>query len=249
MFDQALLALTWRVIRRRLFASLLAPASAVAFPAFVVWIGVTDSYGTAARFFFFLLPHVFLIASQDVVRTDLDSGVLENVLFIGGRFRGFLAAKTVVLSTACAVYAAVLFGLFAAWGVAAGGFEPVFAVRFGLALLAGVYYIALAGALSHWLKSGSNVVALLLAQAAALGLLIASASARTGLLDYAAGNQFPGLGPKLKFGALVAVLPNLVVSGRLPAFAAEVLAGLALAVIVQGRLIRRFEIGRGGSGA
>jgi hypothetical protein len=244
MFDQALLALTWRVVRGRLFASPLALAAALAFPAFVVWIGIADSYGAAARFFFFLLPHVFLIAAQDAVRTDLDSGVLENVLFVGGRFRGFLAAKPLVLSVASAVYAAVLFGLFAAWGAAAGGFEPVFLLRFGLALLAGAYYVALAGVLSRWLKSGSNVVALLLAQAVALGLLIASASERTGLLDYAAGGRFPGLGPKLQFGALVAVLPNVVVSGRLPAFAAEVLAGLALALVVQGRLVRRFEIRR-----
>jgi hypothetical protein len=242
MFDQALLPLTWRVIRRRLFASPLAPAAALAFPAFVVWTGIADSYGTAARFFFFLLPHVFLIAAQDAVCTDRDSGVLENVLFIRGRFRGFLAAKPVVLAAACAVYAVVLFGLFAAWGAAVGGFEPVFALRFGLSLLAGAYYVALAGVLSHWLKSGSNVVALLLAQAAALGLLIASASARTGLLDYAAGGRFPGLGPKLQFGALVAVLPNVVVSGRLPVFAAEVLAGLVLGLVVHDRLVRRLEI-------
>ena len=87
MFDQALLPLTWRVIRRRLFASPLAPAAALAFPAFVVWTGIADSYGTAARFFFFLLPHVFLIAAQDAVCTDRDSGVLENVLFIRGRNR------------------------------------------------------------------------------------------------------------------------------------------------------------------
>jgi hypothetical protein len=232
MFDQALLPLTWRVIRRRLFASPLAPAAALAFPAFVVWTGIADSYGTAARFFFFLLPHVFLIAAQDAVCTDRDSGVLENVLFIRGRFRGFLAAKPVVLAAACAVYAVVLFGLFAAWGAAVGGFEPVFALRFGLSLLAGAYYVALAGVLSHWLKSGSNVVA----------LLIASASARTGLLDYAAGGRFPGLGPKLQFGALVAVLPNVVVSGRLPVFAAEVLAGLVLGLVVHDRLVRRLEI-------
>jgi hypothetical protein len=242
MFDQALLALTWRVIRRRLVASPLAPAAALAFPAFVVWLGVTESYGTAARLFFFLLPHVFLIAAQDVVRTDLDSGALENVLFSGGRFRGFLAAKPVVLAAACAVYAAGLFGLFAAWGAAAGGFEPVFALRFGLSLLAGAYYVALASVLSHWLRSGANVVALLLAQAAALGFLVASASARPGLLDYAAGGHLPGLGPTLQLAALVAVLPNVIVAGRLPVFVGEVLAGLALAVVVQGRLIRRFEI-------
>ena len=118
-----------------------------------------------------------------------------------------------------------LFGLFAAWGAAVGAFRPAFVVQFALALLAGSYYVALAGVLSHFLRAGSNVLALLLAQSAAVFGLIFSATSRTGLLDYAATGHFPGLGPKLLFGAFVAVLPNVVVSGRLPAFAAEVLAG------------------------
>ena len=172
MPDAALLALTWRVTRRRLTASPLAAVAAAAFPAFVVWIGLTDSYGTAAKFFFFLLPHVFLVAAQDTVRTDLESGALENVLFLGGRFRGYLMAKGFVLAAAVGAYALALFGLFAAWGLAAGGFEPAFAVRFALALVAGLYYVALAGVLSHFLRAGSNVLVILLAQSAAvLGLV------------------------------------------------------------------------------
>jgi hypothetical protein len=244
MPEPALLALTWRVTRRRVLGSPLAVAAAAAFPAFVVWLGLADSYDTAARFFFFLLPHVFLVASQDAVRSDADGGALENVLFVGGRFRGYLAAKGPVMAAAAAAYAAVLFALFAAWGAITGGFEAAYLLRFALALLAGFYYIALAGVLSHWLKSGSNVVALLLLQSAALVLLITTASAGPGLIDYAASGRFPGLGPRLVFGALVAVLPNLVVAGRLPLFAAEVAAGLGLAVLLQRRLIRALEIRR-----
>jgi len=242
MADPVLLALTWRVTRRRLLGSPLAIAAALAFPAFVIWIGVADSYGTAAKFFFFLLPHVFLIAAQDTVRSDIESGALESVLFLGGRFRGFLDRKGFALSAITGAYAAVLFALFAAWGLAAGGYEPAFWLRFALALLAGFYYIALAGALSYVLRAGSNVLVLLLVQAAAVGAMIFSTTARTGLLDYAATGEFPGLGPRLVFGALAAVLPNVVVSGRLSVFAAEVLAGLGLALLVQSRLARRLEL-------
>jgi len=242
MPEPALLALTWRITRRRVVASPLAVAAALAFPAFVVWIGVADSYDTAARFFFFLLPHVFLISAQDAVRSDLEAGVLENVLFVGGRFRGFLAAKGIVQAAAAGTYAAALFALIAAWGVIAGAFDPASFLKFGLSLLAGLYYVALAGLLSHWLKSGSNVVALLLAQTASLVLLISSATARPGLIDYAASGEFPGLGPRLAFGGLVAVLPNLVVSGRLPVYVAEVAAGLCLAAWLQRRLAGRLEL-------
>ena len=100
----------------------------------------------------------------------------------------------------------------------------------------------MAGTLSYVLKAGSNVLALLLAQSAAVMALVFSTTSRTGLLDYAATGHFPGIGAKLLFGALVAVLPNVVVAGRLPFFTAEVAAGLGLALFVQGRLARRLEI-------
>lgn len=242
MPDSALLALTWRVTRRKLAASPLALVAGLAFPALVVWIGLHDSYDSAARFFFFLLPHVFLVAAQDTVRSDVESGALESVLFLGGRFRGYLSAKSLVLAAAAAGYAVCLFALFAAWGAAVGGLRPDFAVRFALALVVGAYYVAVAGTLSHFLKAGSNVLALLLAQSAAVMALVFSTTSRTGLLDYAASGRFPGLGARLLFGALVAVLPNVVVAGRLPFFIAEVVVGLGLALLVQSRLARSLEI-------
>lgn len=246
MPDAALFALTWRTARRGLLASPLAIAAGLAFPALVVWTGLHDSYGTAAKFFFFVLPHLFLIAGQDAVRTEVESGSLESVLFLGGRFRGYLGLKSVVVAAAVAAYAAGAFALFAAWGAAAGGFEPVFLLRFGLALLAGFYYVAIAGLMSHFLKGGAGVLVLLLAQAAAVLALVFTTTARTGLIDYAAAGRFPGPGPALQFGGLVAVLPNIVVSGRLPVFAAEVLAGLGLAVLVRVRLLRSLELRRSG---
>ena len=240
MLDTTLLPLTWRVTRRRLIASPLTLVAGLAFPAFVVWIGLRDSYETAAKFFLFFFPHVFLIAAQDMVRTDIDGGALENVLFLGGRFRRFLWSKNFVLAGAGGAYALLLFALFSAWGLAAGEFRPIYAAQFGLGLLAGFYYIGLAGTLSYFLRAGSNTLVLLLAQVA----LLFSVTSRTGFLDYAASGRFPGLGSKLLFGGLVAVLPNLAVSGRLSAFGAEVLAGLALSLFVQNRLARALELGK-----
>lgn len=245
MLDTALLALTRRVMARKLLASPAAIVAGLAFPAFVAWIGLTESYGTAAKLFFVLLPHAFLVAAQDLAGSDIAGGALENVLFAGGRFRGFLAAKSLVVAAAAAAYALVLFGLFAAWGLAVGEFRAGFGVQLGLALLAGLYYVALAGLLSHVLKGGSNVLALLLVQAGVVLALVFSAGPKAGLLDYAASGRFPGAGPKAVFAGLAAVLPNVIVSGRPTVFAAEVAAGLAVLLFVRARLLAGLELGGG----
>lgn len=247
MPDTALFALTWRVTMRRVLASWPAVAAGLAFPAGIVWAGIGDSYGTAAKLFYFLLPHAFLVAAQDAVRTDLEGGALENALFAAGRFRGFLRAKGLVAAAAAGAYAAALFAAFAAWGLARGELRPGDLLKFGLAVLAGLYYVGLAGVLGHFMRGGSNVLTLLLAQAAAAMALVFTASARTGLLDYAAAGSFPRLGPKLLFGGLAALLPNVIVAGRLSVFSAEVLAGLGLVWAVHERLIRRLELRNGRS--
>ncbi len=244
MSDAALFPLTWRIVRKRLVGAPPAVAAGLAFPAVIAAVGVADSYATAGKLFFFLLPHIFLVSAQDVLRTDIDSGVLENALFAGGRFRDYLRAKVAVVAGAAAVYAAVLFGLFSAWGLLSGRFEARSASRFGLALLAGLYYVALAGVLSRYMRAGSNVLAVLLAQTALLIGLIASASPRAGLLDYAATGRFPGPGPALVFAGLTAVLPNVVVYVGQPLFAVEVAAGLLAGCAVLDRVVGRLELRR-----
>jgi hypothetical protein len=247
MLDTALFSLTWRVARKRFLSSTPAIVAGLVFPAFVAWVVFEHSYDAASRIFYFLLPYPFLLAAQDAVRTDVESGVLENALFAGGRFRGFLRAKGLVAAGAAAGYVLVLFALFSAWGAALGAFRLSDLVRLGLALLAGLYYAALAGVLSHFLRGGSNVLSILLAQAAGVLALLFTVSSRTGLLDHAASGRFPGAGSKLLFGGLVAVLPNVVVAGQPTLFAAEVLAGLVAALTVQERLVRKLELGKGRS--
>lgn len=244
MHDPALYPLTWRVTRRRLLSSPLPLTAALLFPALVLWTGLRDSYETAVKVFCFLFPHLFLVAAQDTVRTDLESGALENVLFLGGRFRAFLRAKSMVLAGAVGAYAGALFAMLAVWGLVCGGFRPVHALQFGLGLLAGAYYLGAAGALSYFVRAGSNVLSLLLAQSAVLVGLVFSATSRTGFIDDIAAGRFAGLGSKALAGGLVAVLPNLIVSRRFFSFGLVVLAGLALAAFAQDRLSRRLGLER-----
>ncbi len=234
--------LTFRLTVRKVAASGFNLAVSALLPALLVFLGLRASYGTAMKLFLFFCPYVFLLAAQDMVGTELAGGALENVLFLRGAFRSYLWLKNFVLAAAAGAYVSFLFALLAAWGFVRGDFDPAFLIQFGLALAGGFYYVGLAGALSHFLKAGSNVVMILLVQLAAFMGLLLSAASRTGLIDYLETGRFPGLWPRLEFIGFIAVFPNLAVSRRLTAGGFVIAAGLALALLFQRGRLRRLEL-------
>jgi hypothetical protein len=239
---QAVFPLTLRLTARKLRSSGFTVAVSALLPILLAFLGVRASFGTAMKLFLFFCPYVFLLAAQDMVGTELAGGALENVLFLGGAFRTYLWQKNFALAALAGAYASALFALLGAWGLAIGRFDPVFLLQFALALLGGFYYIGLAGALSHFLKAGSNVVMILLAQFGAFISLLYSATSRTGFIDCLETGRFPGLGPRLEFFGFVAVFPNLAVSPRLAAGGFLIAAGLALALLFQRVRLRRLEL-------
>ena len=234
--------LTVRLAGSKLRSSRFTAAVLAALPVFLVFLGVRDSQETAMKFFLFFFPYVFLLFAQDMVASELAGGGLENVLFLGGRFRSYLWQKNLALAAAAGTYAAGLFLLLSAWGIARGTPGPFPAGQFGMGLLAGLYYIGLAGLLSWFLKAGSNVVVVLLAQAAWLIGLLFSATSRTGFIDHLGAGTFPDLKSRLLFMGFTSVFPNLVVSRRLFRGGLVVVAGLALVLLLQRALVRRLEL-------
>jgi hypothetical protein len=244
MLDRPRRQVTFRLTWLRLRRSPAAWSAAAAFPTFILFLWIKESYGTALRSFLFLLPHAFLFLSQDMIGDEVREGRLENVLFLGNGFKDHLFGKNAVLVLSGIVYG---FGLFiplwvtglvthrSGWGDLSG---------LAVALLAGVYYVMLGGLLSHYLKGGSNVLALIVVQAAAFMGLLFSAAHRGGFLDLLGAGNFPGFVAKLEFLAFAAILPNVVVAGRLRSYALWT-AGLAVLVLfVQWIKVRRLELKR-----
>jgi hypothetical protein len=213
-------------------------------PAFLVFLGVRDSPRTAMKLFLLFYPYVFLIAAQDMLGSELRGGGLENVLFLREKFKTYLWQKNLALAVGAGIYAAGVFTLLAAWGLVRGTFDPFWVLQFGLGLLAGFYYIGLAGALSHFLKTGSNVVVILLAQAACVIGLLLSATSRTGFIDCLASGRFPDLKSRLLFLGFTSVFPNQIVSRRLAGGGFAVAVSLALVLLVQRARTRRLELPR-----
>jgi hypothetical protein len=194
------------------------------------------------KFFLLFFPYMFLLVAQDLAGTEIRDGGLENVLFLGGDFRRYLWLKNPALATAAGAYAVSLFLPLVIWTTSQGTFDAFTLAQFGLGLLAGLYYLALAGALSYFLTAGSNVVIILLVQAAALLALLLSATSRSGFVEHLGDGRFPDLGSRLLLLGFASCFPNLIVSRRFLAGALAVAAGLALALAVQKALLRRLEL-------
>jgi len=220
---------------------LIAPAALLAVVAFA-W--VRDSYDTAVKFFLGLFPYVFLFLGADMVRSEAESGALECGLFLGGRFREYLMLKGPFLAAVAAAISLLMFAGLTLAGLAAGRHPLPEAGRFGLGLVAGVYYTALAGLLSTRLRAGSNVLAVVVAQAAALLLVMFTVTSRTGLLNAMETGVWPDLKTRLEFMAAAALIPNLVLSRPLYIFSLELVALTVLAFFWQRAIIRRMELGR-----
>jgi hypothetical protein len=180
----------------------------------LAYLWVEDSYSLSFRAFLYLCPFLFLFFSQDMMGDEIKSGFLENVLFAGGRFRSYLLIKNVLIGACAIALMLFLFSGFAFYGLATRQWEAHFFGQFATGLLVGAYYVALAGFLSFFFRAGSNVLAVLLGQAALFAGLLFAASQKLGLLERLTASSYPTIGSRLEFLAVSFVLPNIVIARR-----------------------------------
>ena len=197
------------------------------FAAVPAYAWLRDSPAAALSFFLFLFPYVFLVLTQDMVRSEVDSGGLENVAFLRQDFRRYLLEKNAVIALFGGLVSLALFGILVTASCGSRSFSLLDFAQFGAGLFAGLYYTALAGFLSYLLKAGSNVLVIFLGQAALAVSFLLSAGSETGFLRNLSEGAFPDFPSLLKFSGLVALLPNTVVSRKFLPWTFEV-AGLSL---------------------
>lgn len=234
------------IVRRKAAASRVLPALGAAFAALLGYLWIRDSYALALRTFIFLFPYFFLFLSQDMFREEIDSGALENVIFVNGGFRDYLLAKTLILALIGLTASSAVFGMIAACGLALspGRLAAGHIAQFLVGALAGLYYLFVGGYLGFFLKAGSNVLVVIIGQVfLAIGFFL-SLTARRGWAEVFLTDTFPGLSRKLRFIGLTLLFPNAVIIRKHPVF----IAGLALATLaVAGlgwRRVRRLELFR-----
>lgn len=234
------LALRLTVLKLRRSPAIL--GTSLFLPALVAFIWAQESYKAGMKTFLFLLPHVFLVATQNMFRGEAAGGTLENILFIRGGFKRHFLWKNAILSLLASGYGLVVFVLIRVIGpnaFAAGSWELY---GWAASLLAGVYYVALGGLLGYFLAGGSNVLALILAQAAAFIGLLQDAAGGHLFLNSLASGRISGAGNWLRFLALAGVFPNALVSGPLLHYAIGLVPAAASLFLLQALFIRRAEL-------
>jgi len=209
----------------------------------VFW--VKDSGESARGAFLALCPYLFLVLTQDMMRGEIDSGSLENVLFIDGGFRRYLRLKNLVVAGCATAFTAGMFVVLSLPALWTGTFSGrrTFPLL-GIAVAAGLYYVWLGTTLGLFLKGGSNVMLVLVVQAGLALVLILTAGAKGGVLTCLETGTFPSFGARLAFLGFAALCPNPLVSARFLPYAVEFLSLAAGLWLVQALAIGRLELAR-----
>ena len=217
---------------------------AAVFAAVLAYAGMTDSPAAALRLFLFLFPYIFLLLTQDMVRDEVNSGSLENVIFLRQDFRRYILDKNAVIALTGGLISLALFGVLELASLRSRHFDPHDFVEFGAGLAAGLYYTGLGGFLSYFLRAGSNVLIVFLGQAAVAVSFLLSAGSNSGFLQDLSTGSFPDFPSRLKFVGFIALLPNAVISRKFLPWTVEV-AGLSLLFFwLQSRRAARLELDR-----
>ncbi len=204
----------WFITLRKL---LWARSNLFVFAGFLIllaFIWIKGAFVFSFRLFLFLFPHLFLFLAQDMIKDEVDSGALENILFLGGGFRSYLRWKNAVIAAAAVGVGLIIFAGFSVYGLATHQFAAQSFLQLGTGILAGLYYLTLAGFLSFFFRAGTNVLIVILGQAVVLFGLLLSAAQKPEWIERLTSSSLSGLAAKLEFLALAVVLPNVIVAAR-----------------------------------
>lgn len=178
----------------------------------IFYVGLKDSLTAAVKFFLFLHPYLFLFVSGDMMRDDIESGVLENILFLNGQFRSFLFMKNRLLLLLAFFWSSIFFAILLILNVLKGTADWFWPVQFLAGVVVGCYYLFLSTHLSFYFKGGSNVMVVIFAQLVLFLSLLFSFSERDSFLAALEQGRLPDLAAALKFSLLSLGFPNILIT-------------------------------------
>ncbi|MCX7974102.1 MAG: hypothetical protein N3B16_06315 [Candidatus Aminicenantes bacterium] len=239
------LYLVWKkILRTRVF--FFFGITFVLFLGFLWWLA---DFNQARRFFFFLFPYIFLLMSQDIFKDEIESGSLENVLFLSFNFRRYLFEKNFSLFLIGSSFSAILFFPFLLGSILKDIFTPLILSSFFMGLMVGLYYLSLAGWLGFRLRSGANILAIILGQVflfLVLMVSLTSSSSARDLLDLIFSAQPKNNQQAIFLYIFIALWPNVLTTQAYSALnlRLEIILLITLFFGFQSWHLRRLELKR-----
>ncbi|MBE0461355.1 MAG: hypothetical protein IBX60_06960 [Candidatus Aminicenantes bacterium] len=206
------------------------------------YIWQKDSFASSFKFFLLLFPYLFLLLSQDMIKDELESGCLENVLFLEGKFKSYLLRKNLFLSFIACLCVFTIFCVFSICGIISGEFSSLYIYQFSIGILVGLYYISLGGLLSFYFKGGSNVLIVILGQLLMFIGMLFYAAQNSRFVEYLDRGVFPDALSQLKLMAFIIVFPNIVISKKFFVYSVEIALLGVLAIGLQKIKTKRLEL-------
>jgi hypothetical protein len=202
------------IIRKKILSAKAFYLLGFGLAAVIAYVWAKDSISTAFKFFLFLFPHFFLFTSNDMMKDEIENGMLESIIFINGEFKNYLFQKNIVHYFLGMIISLASFLILAISGLITGNFSTIYLLQFLAGTLIGAYYVSLSGWLSFYFKGGSNVMIVIIAQLASLIGLFLSATQKAGFIDQLEKGSFPTLVAKLKFMGVVLIFPDILSANR-----------------------------------
>jgi hypothetical protein len=212
------------------------------FLAIPVYVLIKDSSKSAMDFFLLLFPYFFLVFAQNMFRDEIESGNLENVIFIAGGFRSYLIKKNLIVILVGTLLSLFTLVILTIASLLSHSIDIADYAGFGCGLIVGAYYVGLAGLLSFFVKGGSNVLSIFLCQAGLAVSLIVSAGTGQDFVKALSSGFLPDILTQLKFAGLTVLFPNVVVSKKFWLWTIEPAFLGVLFLFLQSKLIARLEL-------
>jgi hypothetical protein len=242
MFAKTRFKVNFLLIQKKVFRSTgLCFLSLV--PGLVVfYVLLADSLAMAINFFLFLFPYTFLFLSGDMMKDEIESGVLENIMFLQGEYRAYLLQKILALTILALLPYAAIFSMLVMAGLLKGNFSWIYLLQFLAGLVVGIYYVTLGSWLSFYFRGGSNVLIIIMAQIMAILSLFFSLQKKIGFLDYLEKGHFPNLLYKIKFIIFTLALPNVLIARKFFPYLFVLVMATGFFLFRQWRRIKNLEL-------
>lgn len=215
----------------------------VVFLFLLVFVYLMDSFSSSLQIFLNLFPYLFLIMSRDLLHDDIQSGVLENILFIDRKYKPFLIWK--VGSTIFLVFILVtsIFILYILQSCLNATFSVDLLYTYCSGLIVGLYLALWGSFLSFYIKGSANVLLVLFVQLSCVFLPIILGADKFQWIFEMIEKGVPAVFSKqMMFSAILILMPNLIMKSRFGGFIPIVLLLIIVLSVFHFLKIRRLEI-------